>query len=181
LGINSIASSVAALLLTSCSRTNHPNSVSGTIETDEVRVASRYGGRVEKIYAQEGQPLTNGQIIAELEASELKARRDQIAAQVAELEAGPRKEELEEAKHSWEALVAELDQARSDEKRAEELFSTKTISPRNTTMRKPASALWRRTSPPPKAVMTSSSPEPDRSASTPAERNSPKSNRNSAR
>jgi len=126
----SIASSVAALLLTSCSRTNHPNSVSGTIETDEVRVASRYGGRVEKIYAQEGQPLTNGQIIAELEASELKARRDQIAAQVAELEAGPRKEELEEAKHSWEALVAELDQARSDEKRAEELFSTKTISPK---------------------------------------------------
>ncbi len=91
-------------------------------------MASRYGGRVEKIYAQEGQSLTNGQIIAELEASELKARRDQMAAQVAELEAGPRKEELEEAKHSWEALAAELEQAQADAKRAEELFSTKTIS-----------------------------------------------------
>ena len=33
-------------------------SVSGTIETDEARVASRYGGRVEKILAQEGDALT---------------------------------------------------------------------------------------------------------------------------
>src|SRR5438128_8751562 len=92
---------VLSLLLVSCSKSGRPQSVSGTIETDEVRVASRYGGRVEKIYVQEGQSLTNGQIIAELEASELTARREQIAAQVAELEAGPRKEELEEAKHSW--------------------------------------------------------------------------------
>jgi HlyD family secretion protein len=104
--------------------------VSGTIETDEVRVASRYGGRVERIHAQEGQSLTNGQIIAELEASELKARRDQAAAQLAESEAGPRKEELEEAKHSWEALAAELEQARADQKRADELFASKTISPK---------------------------------------------------
>jgi len=116
------------LLFTSCSPSRDPNSVSGTIETDEVRVASRYGGRVEKIYAQEGQSLTNGQIIAELEASELKARREQSAAQLAESEAGPRKEELEEGKHAWEALATELEQARSDKKRADELFATQTIS-----------------------------------------------------
>jgi HlyD family secretion protein len=85
---------------------------------------------VEKIYAQEGQSLTNGQMIAELEASELKARRDQAAAELAEWEAGPRKEELEEAKHSWQALAAELEQARSDQKRADELFASKTISPK---------------------------------------------------
>ena len=35
-------------------------SVSGTIETDEARVASRYGGRVEKILAQEGDALAAG-------------------------------------------------------------------------------------------------------------------------
>src|SRR5207247_11272864 len=58
------------------------------------------------------------------------ARREESAAQGADIEAGARKEEVEEAKHSWEALVAELDQARSDQKRAEELFSTKTISPK---------------------------------------------------
>jgi HlyD family secretion protein len=116
------------LLVAACAPSQKTNSVSGTIETDEVRVASRYGGRVKKIYGQEGQALTNGQIIAELEAAELKARRDQAAAQLAELEAGTRKEELEAAKHAWEALAAELDQARSDAKRAEELFASNTIS-----------------------------------------------------
>jgi len=103
-------------------------SVSGTIETDEARVASRYGGRVEKIFVQEGDALTGGCVIAELDAAELRAKRDQAAAQLAELVAGPRKEEIEAAKHDWEALVAELDQARVDAKRADELFAQKTIS-----------------------------------------------------
>jgi HlyD family secretion protein len=118
------------LLAAGCSvgDASHPRSVSGTIETDEVRIASRYGGRVEKLFAQEGDALRPDQPIAELEASELKARRDQSAAQLAELEAGPRKEEIESAKHDWEALVAEHKQAQADAKRAAELFAQKTIS-----------------------------------------------------
>jgi multidrug resistance efflux pump len=103
-------------------------SVSGTIETDEVRVASRYGGRVVKISAAEGDALQAAQAIVELDAAELKAKRDRLAAQVAEFEAGPRREEIDAAKHDWEALAAESDQARVDAKRAEELFAQKTIS-----------------------------------------------------
>jgi len=116
-------------LLASCSRNNsNGGSASGTIDTDEVHVASRYGGRVEKILAQEGDTLKPGQVIAELDAAELKARRDQAAAQLAELEAGPRKEEIEAAQHDWEALTASLALARADAKRADELFANKTIS-----------------------------------------------------
>ena len=118
-------------LLASGCDANKPSgahSVSGTIETDEVRVASRYGGRVEKIFAAEGDALKGEQVIAELDAAELRARRDQAAAQLAESEAGPRKEEMEAAKHDWEALVAESDQARADARRAEELFAQKTVS-----------------------------------------------------
>ena len=103
-------------------------SVSGTIETDEARVASRYGGRVEKILAQEGDALKAGSVIATLDAAELRAKRDQTAAQLAELEAGPRQQELDAAKHDWEALVAELDQARLEAKRADALFAQKTVS-----------------------------------------------------
>lgn len=95
---------------------------------DEVRVASRYGGRVEKLSAQEGDFLKPGQIIAELDAAELHARRDQAAAFLAELEAGPRKEEIAAAKAEWEAQVSELDLARANARRAEELFEQKTIS-----------------------------------------------------
>jgi HlyD family secretion protein len=115
------------LLLNGCNR-NSNSSVSGTIQTDEVRVASRYGGRVEKISAQEGDSLKTGQIIAELDAAELHARRDRIAAQLAELEAGPRKEEIAAAKAEWEAQLADLQLARTNALRAEELFSNKTIS-----------------------------------------------------
>ena len=116
-------------LLTACSRNNsNAGSVSGTIDVDEVHVASRYGGRVEKTLAQEGDALKPGQVIAELDAAEPKARRDQAAAQLAELEAGPRKEEIEAAQHDWEALKASLELARADAKRADELFADKTIS-----------------------------------------------------
>src|SRR6266576_5062642 len=118
-----------AVLATACSRSSsRPRTVSGTIETDVVRVASRYGGRVEKILAQEGDALKPGQVIVELEAAELHARREQLAAQLAEFEAGPRKEEIQAAKHDWEALLAELGQAKTDAKRTEELFAQKTIS-----------------------------------------------------
>jgi multidrug resistance efflux pump len=110
-------------------RSQLPGSVSGTIETDEVRVASRYGGRVEKIFAWEGDSVKPGQILIELEAAELHAKRDQAAARLAELEAGPRKEEIAMAKAEWEVQEAELEFARAEAKRAEELFATKTISP----------------------------------------------------
>jgi len=118
-----------ALLTGGCAPdASRARSVSGTIETDEARPASRYGGRVEKILAVEGDTLKPGQALVELDAAELRAKRDQAAAQLAELEAGPRQQEIDAAKHDWEALIAEADQARVDAKRADELFAQKTIS-----------------------------------------------------
>lgn len=104
------------------------NAVSGTIECDEIHVASRYGGRVAKLFVSEGTDLTNGQLIAELSAPELAAQRAEAIALLADLEAGARKEEIAAAKHEWESAAAELELARSDAKRATELFSEKTIS-----------------------------------------------------
>jgi HlyD family secretion protein len=104
------------------------NAVSGTIETDEVRVASRYGGRVEKIHVQEGDVLRAGQVMVELDAAELRARRDLAQATLAELEAGPRKEEVAAAKADWEAAAAELSFARTERRRAEELFTQRAVA-----------------------------------------------------
>jgi HlyD family secretion protein len=115
-------------LLASCDPGSASRPVSGTVETDEVQAASRYGGRVEKIFAQEGDALNHGQRIAELNASELAARRARQVALVAELEAGPRKEEIEAAKAEWEAQSADLQLAQADARRAEELFAQKTVS-----------------------------------------------------
>lgn len=104
------------------------NSVSGTIEVDETRVASRYGGRVEKVFAQEGDGLTGGQLIAEISAAELGPRREQVAALLAEAEAGPRQQEIAAAKADWEALSAQQMLANSERQRAAELIAEKTIS-----------------------------------------------------
>jgi HlyD family secretion protein len=111
-----------------CQPGHNPNSVSGTIEVDETRVASRYGGRVEQIFAAEGEGLTNGRVIAEISAAELRPRRDQLAAQLAEAEAGPRKEEIAAAKAEWEAQTAQQVLANAERQRAAELIAEKTIS-----------------------------------------------------
>ncbi|HKQ37401.1 MAG TPA: hypothetical protein VJ063_04935, partial [Verrucomicrobiae bacterium] len=101
---------------------------SGTIETDEIRVASRYGGRVETIGAWEGDTLTNAQIIVALDAAELQAQRDKAAAILTEMKAGPRREEITAAKKEWEAVLADLDFARVEAKRAKELLEQRAIS-----------------------------------------------------
>ncbi len=116
------------LLMAGCQPSPPAESVSGTIETDVARVASRHGGRVEKVLAQEGDALATGQVIVELEAAELEARRERLAAQMAEAEAGPRKEEIAAARAEWEAQVAQLNLARLERRRAEELFATQTAA-----------------------------------------------------
>jgi HlyD family secretion protein len=117
-----------AVVICSCQKPAAVPTVSGTIETDEVHVASRYGGRVERLFVQEGQTLTNGQLIAELEASELLGSRAEATALLEELQAGPRKEEIAAAKSDWEAQKAELQLARTEERRSRELFDQKTVS-----------------------------------------------------
>ena len=116
------------LLSTSCGPDSGGRAVSGTIDTDEVRVGSRYGGRVTALFADEGEALKPGQLIARLDAPELRARRDRQAAQLTEFVAGPRPQEIEAARQEWESVNANLALARADAGRAEDLFAHKTIS-----------------------------------------------------
>ena len=98
-----------------CNRPN--NAVSGTIEVDEVHVASRSAGRVEKIFAWEGDTLKVGGVIVQLEASELKARRDLAAAQI------------NTAQHDVEAQSAQLEFLRAEARRQQDLLKRNTVSP----------------------------------------------------
>jgi RND family efflux transporter MFP subunit len=103
------------LLTTTCHR--HNNAVSGTIEVDEVHVGPRTGGRVEKIFAQEGDKLRPGQAIVELDAAELKARQNLAAAQI------------DSATHDAEAQAAQLEFMRDDAIRQQDLLKRKVVSP----------------------------------------------------
>ncbi len=103
------------MMVSGCQRPD--DSVSGTIEVDEVHVGPRMGGRVEKIFVNEGDTLAAGTVIAELDAPELRARRDLMLAQI------------EAAERDVEAQSAQLEFLRADAKRQQELFRSKTVSP----------------------------------------------------
>jgi HlyD family secretion protein len=120
---------IAALFLGGCAKKPESDgAVSGTIETDETRLASRYGGRVVELGIQEGDVVRSNQVIVWLEAPELKARHDQTAALLAEWKAGARKEELATAKAEMEAIAADLEFARSEERRTAQLVSSGAIA-----------------------------------------------------
>src|SRR5436190_5511783 len=111
------ATSVALVLFSGCQRQNH--AVSGTIEVDEVHVGPRMGGRVEKIFAQEGDKLTAGQTLVALDAAELTARRELAAAQI------------NSAIHDAEAQDAQLVFPRDDASRQQDVRQRNVVSPRD--------------------------------------------------
>src|SRR5207237_10184209 len=104
-----------SIFISSCG--NRKNAVSGTIEVDEAHVGPRSSGRVEKIFAQEGDRLHEGQMIAQLEAPELRARRELAAAQI------------DTAIRDADAQSAQLEFLRSDAKRQQDLLKRKVVSP----------------------------------------------------
>ena len=91
--------------------------VSGTIEVDEVHVGPRSPGRVDKIFVQEGDHLRTGQPIVQLDAAELKARRDLAVAQI------------ESAIRDADSQEAQLDFLRDDARRQQDLLKRKVVSP----------------------------------------------------
>ena len=105
----------AIALFSGCHRQS--NTVSGTIEVDEVHVASRSPGRVEKIFAWEGDVLKAGDVIVQLEASEMQARRSLAAAQI------------NTAEHDVESQAAQLEFLKADAQRQQDLLKRNTVSP----------------------------------------------------
>jgi RND family efflux transporter MFP subunit len=110
-----VMAALILLLLLGCS--GRKNAVSGTIEIDEAHVGPRSSGRVDKIFAQEGDRLHEGQIIAQLEANELRARRELAAAQI------------DTAIRNADAQSAQLEFLRDEAARQKDLLQRKVVSP----------------------------------------------------
>jgi RND family efflux transporter MFP subunit len=114
------ALTLAVLFLDFASCQKRDDVVSGTIEVDEVHVGPRMAGRVGKILAQEGDKLKGGQVLVELDAAELTARRDLAVAQI------------DTAIHDADSQAAQLEFLRDDAKRQQELLKRKVVSPTDT-------------------------------------------------
>ncbi|MBI1246327.1 HlyD family efflux transporter periplasmic adaptor subunit [bacterium] len=97
-----------------------PEVVSGFLETYEIRIGSRVGGRVKSVLVDEGQPVAEGQLLVELEPYDLVQREQEAVDTLAQREAdyqrlvsGYRVEEIAEAEAKYRQNQAYLDQLKN--------------------------------------------------------------------
>lgn len=97
---------------------NGRNLYSGTIETREIEIGSRIGGRVTAVPVEEGQTVKAGDVLVRFECDELQAQRIQAAAQASAAQAdldrmlrGNRPEEIEQAEATAAAQKAAMQAA----------------------------------------------------------------------
>ena len=94
---------------------------SGRVEATEVQVSAQVGGRLLELHAAEGDRVTAGQTIAQLDTTDIRlalqraqAERAQADAQLRLLQAGARPEEIRQAAAQARAAEAEVAGAKDD-------------------------------------------------------------------
>jgi len=107
----------------------------GNVDIRQVELGFRVAGRLKSMQFEEGQAVSAGVVMAELDArtfeDELRAAEAEAAAQdanVTKLVAGSRPAELARARAAVDEAVAAEQNARAALKRAEQLFATQAIS-----------------------------------------------------
>ncbi|MBN2022740.1 MAG: efflux RND transporter periplasmic adaptor subunit [Pirellulales bacterium] len=111
-----VAAALALGLLLASQWRSRPLVVSGFIETDEIRLGSRIGGRVARVDVEEGDRVKAGQTLVELEPYDLAEREAAAAAalaakkaEYAKLTAGYRPQEIAQAEARYDRMKAEHD------------------------------------------------------------------------
>jgi HlyD family secretion protein len=109
---------------------------SGTVEATEATLAFETGGRIDEIAVREGEPVSQGQVLARLDSAEIVARADQAAARLAavvaqleELRRGSRPEEIAQASAGVAEARERLADARRDREKSATLEAGGAISP----------------------------------------------------
>lgn len=139
---NLAALALGTLLLVSCSRSGSGHAgelvLSGNFEVDDAQLGFKTPGRVVERTVSEGARVQAGQLIARLDdaeqQSQLALRRAELAAaeaQLAELEAGSRPQEIAAAAATLRSAEADRDRVRLDFARSDELRKKQVISDRD--------------------------------------------------
>ena len=115
-----LAGAALAIVLHMLKRRGTTDEYFGTIETREIQVGSKIGGRVTQVAVEEGEQVKNGDLLVRFECNDLTAQRQQAQAEVDEqqanvekLERGNRPEDIQQAEENASASLAALDEARN--------------------------------------------------------------------
>lgn len=94
----------------------------------EVAVAAQMTGTLSAVFVKEGDWVTRGTVLAEVEARRERASVDLLEAKLARVKAGNGKEEIAAGEASRDAIAAELVYAESDYQRVLRLLELKVVS-----------------------------------------------------
>jgi HlyD family secretion protein len=105
-------------LIHSCTNPKNSFVYSGTVETREIQIGSKIGGRVTQVLVEEGQAVKTGALLVHFESDDLQAQRAQAQAQLEQAQAdlhrlrrGNRPEEIARARATAQEQRAMLDAA----------------------------------------------------------------------
>jgi HlyD family secretion protein len=108
--------------------------VSGNVEVTEVNVGFTLAGRIQAMWAEEGEQVWQGMSLAQLENAELeslveqnRAMLSEVEMRLADLKTGARSQEIEAARANVTAIEAELSKAKKDFDRADALHKESLI------------------------------------------------------
>ena len=117
---------VAIWLLAAWTGRRGRNDYSGTVETREIQIGSKVGGRVTDVGVEEGQVVKAGTTMVRFECDELQAQRVQAEAALEQAHAdldrmlrGNRPEEIQQAEATERAMQAAYESARNGPRRQE--------------------------------------------------------------
>lgn len=120
IGVAALALIAGAWLIVAHQARNAADQYSGSVETREIQIGSKIGGRVTVVPVEEGQHVNAGTLLVRFECDELKAQRVQAAAAEEQAQAdldrmlrGNRPEEIAEAEATARAQAAALEEARN--------------------------------------------------------------------
>ncbi len=126
---------LAALLCASCSLNADKPDGSGTVECTQVRIAAEVAGRITTLSFNEGDSITNGQLLATLDPLPYQLRRDEARASLALaqaqldlMNAGSREEDVLRARAQVREAQALAGAAAADAKRIETLFAQNSVT-----------------------------------------------------
>ena len=113
---------------------NEPIYLQGQVEAKQINVAPKVPGRVKTIYKKEGDRVQKGELLLELESTEIDAKlsqaeaaRSAAQAQSDKAQRGARAEQIQGAYNVWQQAQAAADLAEKTYQRVSNLFNDKVL------------------------------------------------------
>ena len=113
---------------------NEPIYLQGQVEAKQINVAPKVPGRVKAIYKKEGDRVQKGELLLELESTEIDAKlsqaeaaRSAAQAQSDKAQRGAREEQIKGAYNVWQQAQAAADLAEKTYQRGSNLFNDKVL------------------------------------------------------